>query len=212
MGFKKKCKNIIYSIISKSMNQKTLLLLAIVTTVLTTGAGCTTNQATTADNDIMPYNGAVEPSDTAVVPTNWKTYTNTDYGYSIQYPSTWTVDLASKDSRGKTLATFFAPGQKNVPHDKIVDIQVSPTTNVSRVDSADYIKRNSNVIISTSPVVVGGVSTDKFIINLNNGYNMGVYVEKNSETYVLGLHNTTSSDKEYIDTFDLMLSSFKFTK
>jgi len=194
------------------MNQKTLLLLTIGTTVLTMGAGCTTNQETTNDNSILPYNGAVEPSDSAAVPTNWKTYANKDYAYSIQYPSTWTVDLTAKDSRGKTLATFLAPGQKNVPQDKIVDIQVSPTTNVSRVDSADYIKRNSNVIISTSPVVVGGVSTNKFITDLNNGYNMAVYVEKNSETYVLGLHNTTSSDKEYIDNFNLMLSSFKFTK
>ncbi|MDD2656460.1 MAG: PsbP-related protein [Patescibacteria group bacterium] len=194
------------------MNQKTLLLLAIFTTVLTMGAGCTTNQETTNDNSILPYNGAVEPSDQAVVPTNWKTYTNKDYGYSIQYPSTWTVDLTTKDSRGKTLATFLAPGQKNVPHDKTIDIQVSPMTDVSRVDSADYIKRNGNVIISTSPVVVGGITTDKFITDLNNGYNMAVYVEKNSETYVLGLHNTTSSDKEYIDNFNLMLSSFKFTK
>src|ERR1035437_3880555 len=87
---------------------------------------------------------------------NWKTYTNTDYSYSIKYPSMWTVDLASKDSRGKTLATFLAPGMNNAPHDKTVNIQVSLTTNVSRVDSADYIKHNGNVIISTLPVVVGG--------------------------------------------------------
>lgn len=143
---------------------------------------------------------------------DWKTYTNTDYNYSIKYPSTWTVDLASKDSRGKTLATFLAPGMNNAPHDKTVVIQVSLTTNVSRVDSADYIKRNGNRIISTSPVIVGGVSTDKFIVNVNNGYEVLVYVEKNSETYSLGLRNTAPSDKEYIDNFNLMLSTFQFSK
>lgn len=143
---------------------------------------------------------------------DWKTYTNTDYGYLIKYPSTWTVDSKAKDRRGKTIPIFLAPGMNNAPGDKMVGIQVNPTTNVSRIDSADYIKRNGNMIISTSPVVVGGVSTDKFIINSNKEYDMRVYVEKNSETYSFELYNTTSSDKEYIDNFNLMLSSFQFTK
>jgi len=162
---------------------------------------------------IIPTEIAVTPTKSATtsnVPKDWKTYRNTDYNYSIKYPPTWTVDLQAKNNRGKTIATFLAPGVKNMPHDKIIDIQVSSTADVSRVDSADYIKLSGNKIISTSSIVVGGISIDKFILNLNNGYDMVAYVEKNSETYSLSLHNTTSSDKEYIDNFNLMISTFKF--
>jgi hypothetical protein len=163
---------------------------------------------TTAPSEPTTIPTEAEP--TSSILKDWKNYTNTDYNYSIKYPSTWTVDLQSKDRRGKAVPTFLAPGMNNVPHDKIVEIQVSPTTDVSRVDSADYIKLNGNVIISTSPVVVGGIPTDKFITKLNKGYDIIVYVDKNLETYSLNLNNTTSSDKEYIDNFNLMISTFKF--
>lgn len=179
------------------------LPLLIVGCLLFVGAGCTTQVATNQTNTDGTSTTTPTSNDET---TDWKTYTNTDYSYSIKYPSTWTVDL-----KAKTLPTFLAPGMNNAPQDKIVDIQVSPTTNVSRVDSADYINRNGDVVTATSPVVVGGVSTSEFITNLNNGYDVRVYVEKNSETYTLSLHNTTSSDKEYIDNFNLMLSTFTFT-
>ncbi|HBB38347.1 MAG: hypothetical protein UV82_C0009G0048 [Candidatus Magasanikbacteria bacterium GW2011_GWD2_43_18] len=45
------------------MNKKNLFLFAIAIPLLTMGAGCTTNQATTDEPYIMPFNGAVEPSD-----------------------------------------------------------------------------------------------------------------------------------------------------
>lgn len=118
---------------------------------------------------------------------NWRfeTYTNRDYGYRVQYPSTWSVEEASTETRfyvDDTTATFEAriksPPDSETTLDEIVEVALSSTR--SRMDDAEVLDDQDVTLESGEPAHVvqfrydnpndgGGMLRTTYLVTVSNG-------------------------------------------
>ena len=153
---------------------------------------------------IFPTQGAVDgnkPLPSTVPDTgetaNWKTYTNTNYGYSINYPNNWAVkNLESVDPKTIELVAFN-PGQ--------VENEFSAVNII--VSNRNYEQELELLGPNAEPAKVNYVNATRarranpdgkeyiiVLFNLNKGQN-ALRIEAKSEHQI---------------TFDQILSTFKF--
>ncbi len=155
-----------------------------------------------------------KPTPTPADPTSdWKTYTNTKYAFSIKYPSTWKLKEKTTEI-GSDFVNFQSPNGYGLGisfQQKDDKNQMGP----SGIAAGEFIKRGNiqfgETTISKDVLVYkekdkqvwyNGVSTfvvgnTKFSISLNNNQSTD--------------YENTSLDKETELTTDQILSTFKFT-
>lgn len=156
------------------------------------------------------------PTPSTTDPTaNWKTYTNSENGYTIKYPNDLFVRLVCpKEELDLTLRN---------PNDKREEIQADSCGRDVRytVEMHTYAKRpeepqsDKDYHIDKEEITIGGIKADKYVYTLINrgttapfsSWFESVLVTRGDKSYGIYLGNIKLQD-----TFDQILSTFKFTK
>ncbi len=81
--------------------------------------------------DFAPCPSPKESTNSADI-SNWKTYTDTSYGFSIKYPSTWQQRLDRTEYDDSDYHLFFTSGD-------YIEIRILPNPN--KLSSLDYFKK-----------------------------------------------------------------------
>jgi hypothetical protein len=122
------------------------------------------------------------PTATVVSTSDWKTYTNTKYGFEFQYPSDW-IDLASKPED----VSFF----------KSIDDQINVV--VKKSTSIDQLIQELSITNQES-VTFNGMKFTKISYYTKPSGDIVEYVIANKDDLLVFLGNTK------------ILSTFQFTK
>ncbi len=140
--------------------------------------------------------------------TNWKTYTNTEYGFEFKYPTTQSVQkelVADLEER-------YGYNLLMKPIDVVMNIR---KTGYSSQD--DGIGYSPSIIIKQQNTKVGAIDIQKFVMDeysqgpKEGGDGVADFVQykfsNNNLDIVIYLHNASEEEN-----FDEILSTFKFTQ
>lgn len=149
-----------------------------------------------------PTQDASREPNSSTETANWKTYTNTKLNFSVKYPETWVFKESPEGSD-------FAPSEN------LLSISQSEIFSPIFI----FVKSVDNFDLSTQTldqyqekaITVGGISTKRISGITKQGGQAtrrftGVKMKNNGKTYGI----ITVGDS-YIDIFDQILSTFKFT-
>lgn len=147
--------------------------------------------------------------------SSWKTYTNTMFDYSINYPSDWTVREFSDPKSGATFRPSNKPDdyqyeyisinrngkvmfneQPNLTFEEYVKKAGAEIQNYKEYVSMKKIVTNSNIVGYTATWNIGSESPPRTYFEIPGD---------NTATIQVALN-----DEKYIDIYDQMLSSFTF--
>lgn len=147
----------------------------------------------------------------AIDTTNWKTYTNSKYGYSIKYPDSWTTNESDLNSVN---VVDMGKEAKSV---RIYVLKADPADLVYLDDIDKYIEdkilTNSNLIEDGS-VNINNYSGHKYTFNNSKEEdNYAVYFGIADNQYVLIKEISNKSQfKDYNLEIDQVISTFKLTR
>lgn len=141
---------------------------------------------------------------------DWKTYTNTTYGYTIKYPTNFTTLDYRKNADGTTTQT---PEALSINNGKCVGIGISVAKTsqiLDQVVAAEITKLEKHKTVTKSAVKVSNVDATKLVTaplpNTDTDCgNIKILVVRNSYLYTI----TGDTTDTY---FDNLLSTFQFTK
>lgn len=152
-------------------------------------------------------------SSPAVSTSNWKTYTDSQYGISVEYPANWylngpTATGSPSDWFGSVpVADYYHGGILPIEAADITIVQVSSTLENAISDSA------SAQTVSFSGVVVGGVKG----VEGDTSYELGpgammrelsLFIPHNG--FVYEIYFDYRDNPQWIETFNTFLSAFRF--
>jgi len=163
---------------------------------------------------------------------NWKTYTNTKYGFSFKYPKEWesTKKEETKETSLGTMGnelvlkvTFSDPSQKTNeitsqnPLNNIFVRVFKPVsiTNLNTWLISTFKKENTELADYSvgKTITLGGQNGYLSDISCCAGYDKSYFVTKDSYVYGLGTNHFESDIKEDPSgTFSKVTSTFQFTK
>lgn len=127
----------------------------------------------------------------------WKTYSNSTYGFSINYPSDLTYTESSLEEGGVAFAVRF--NQNNAKKTNVVNIWVkSNYTLAEEISSAQQGQGEYNISNKTIAGVQGKL-LDSTKVNIRD-----YAVEKNNKLYILESNQTNKN------ILDQMISTLKF--
>ena len=137
---------------------------------------------------------------------NWKTYTNSDYGFELKYPQDWKFVPIFERKPDFFRVEFFSPN--TLKFDDIL-IMVQPILAVGNLEK--YIKGSKEVLPdSIQEYFLDGVKGYKYLIlGLNDYYT--ILVENRNRGYNIVVKNTSDENK-LTKIKSQILSTFKFTK
>jgi hypothetical protein len=160
------------------------------------------SQITTLQNQIKTAQEALtSETDTS----DWKTYTNETYGFSMKYPSDWT----KKTNTGEGLVQIYSnysddQGKDLAPNQTKTVVYAEPSSAIT--DLQNYVTTNNGKINSVSDITVGNLSGKKYIVTPEVGTKATVVYVLKGNTYfeIICMENS--------DQFDTILSTFQFTQ
>lgn len=157
-------------------------------------------------------------TNSTVSTTSWKLYTNTKYGYSIQYPANWILNTNALSSGDLYILTHER--QQKLDAQQVVrmmDIGVKvyestsalPNNSVKKLSFEDWIKQEADSFgfIQRRPITVDGVVGYQGI-GSDDGVFYIIFVQKGSRVYKL----ETGDTKTPTPTEQAMINSFTFTE
>jgi hypothetical protein len=156
-----------------------------------------------------------------IIPTpapesNWKTYENKQFGFSLKYPNTWKTNSTSAENIFNIIEFLLQDNSKNT------GIYISYSNNPKKLSIPDYyhyFTSNSDMVI-TDPFNSES-KPEKIIIDNHEAYRIGMVGAVPTETIairisdekILNIHRNIydiSSD-EYKNIFNQIISTFKST-
>jgi hypothetical protein len=151
---------------------------------------------------------------------DWKTYTNTQYGFEVKYPSTWTAKPNYSGSSFKpSVISLLSPEalKASTPYQKNkMDINVYSLAELNDIHKfnsnnlEDYLNANGTDVVSYSKSTLNGVNAyDAKEAGL--GTYFAIYIERDAKIYQL-FFDAIGSRAELSETEKEILSTFKFTK
>jgi hypothetical protein len=153
---------------------------------------------------------------TAFDPTaDWKTYTNTELGYALKYPSTWKTSTCADIS----MVAFGLQGLKcntdAATEDFIVSKEVmsfNPEERITEVSKSLINPVRSTVVVDgiAATRITGTERKDENFFYGGGLYLDQVYLPKNGRYYRIS-YFIVSGEKKYVSEFDNFLSTFTFT-
>lgn len=149
---------------------------------------------------------AVEDTTPAVtVPSSWQEYTNTAYGYAIQYPKDWKVWASNLEEFG---GTGFSP--QDWVHDFKWGIGVFDSARKTKdeliAEVGDQFKSNRRE--RREDIVIDGIPATRVIVTTESHpswYYDGIYIEHEGRIY--GISNGAVKD----DRYESFYISFRFS-
>ncbi len=186
-------------------------------------------QVTTPSVNIIQPSPTNTPMPIEDSTTNWKTYTNSDFGISLKYPvdavaSTKTLySMLSKSSNGlEIVPPYQEPYSKWYTFDLVV--QDNPQNLDAKTIIKNYaedIKKNCSPPACSTPKMItdtlkpyknGDINGYIFHIGAETDSAMVVYVKSN-KTYIFRMSGDQGNVTDYgLNIFDQILSTLKFTK
>lgn len=160
------------------------------------------------------------PTPTPVVATNpetgWQKYTNTRYGYSLEYPSDWKVTVGTgDDSEPETVSQIRLSPASFAKNETLMWVRASQTYYKDTIDLSKNLgncRPNSEciTIYSKNNSTLDGTSALRYTHSqLGPGQVLTVDALKNGHIYSLDLERPEDS-QENVKIFDQILSTFKF--
>lgn len=147
-----------------------------------------------------PKTTQYSPSPTPDPTANWKTFTNTIYGFSFKYPDTATVQ------------ELPALNNSSIPNGKQTVIQIDD----AKLSIIPNPLGDLKPPLKVTPITIDGIKTDKsYITNTHIGIYLTYRLPNNYKQvlYITFDLPSESSKREQIDNLlDQILSTFKFTK
>ena len=149
--------------------------------------------------------------------SNYYTYSNTQYGFSLTYPSGWT----KQENAGTSVVTFTSPstGMGDIPATMKVtvdDLTANPMS-LEQYKAAQLVKKSGiqsfNLIYDQAYKGVG-FSGWKIAYTGNVGYLMEwveVYIIKGTTGYTLTFSSKEDKYANYVVPMDNMIKSFQLT-
>ena len=159
------------------------------------------NLAPQVDNYQVLINGqALNEFLKAQETANWKTYTNTKYGYSIKYPQDWYANtIILTQDKDKDIVAELSLGAPKSQDRSVVIFVIKGFKAPTSTDN-----RNSYDTVNFA-----GSQCKKITVPISgNDMNYTIYCEKNDLTYEIGYENYSSLG----NGIEEIISSFKFTK
>lgn len=171
-------------------------------------------------NNLSLYNNILSTfkilDENIVDTSNWKTYTNTKYDYSIKYPDTWIVN--EDDSNGINIVGMGKRSKGGFTYGgQSVLIRVSQVSSPTEDNMDDYIKDNIAPNSNSKRLGYANInnySGPKWSFNNNNeDDNYAIFFNIAGNQYVLIKElSNISQYKEYNSEIDQVISTFKLTR
>lgn len=140
--------------------------------------------------------------------TNWKTYTNTNYGFSVKYPTD--LEVEDRSNQFPPFTIFLTDKTKQVPYEggsKINPYALIEVKN-SNLSLMDYINDSKNNLEYVDKKKVGEnefvIAREKFGM-IAGQFNR--YLIKNGNSVITAANSLYAIDGQ---TFDQLLSTFRF--
>ena len=154
--------------------------------------------------------------------SGWKSYVNTKYNYSVEYPSDWTFREFPDTQMG---AGFRLVSDQNDLNHEHINIDFGRRAqDLQSLPFEEYVKRgaieeiqNFMTLASINKVVTNsGLVGYKTTWNIQSSTNNKTYVSEPITYFDTGDVNgdtiQISTDKSYLDVYNKMISTFRFTK
>lgn len=157
---------------------------------------------------------------------NWKTYTNSAYGYTLQYSDTWTLQNAAAHPSGQAIYITSPETQKIIDNNKKVTsqkdfVEIFPDININVYSSndpaynflGDYIKNSPgnnhpNQSQTITDETLGNINFKAVTMQANPSY-LAYLTMHNSLYYQISFPNITSQSQ--MSTVERQtLATFKF--
>lgn len=212
------------------MNQKGLapILAVLLIGITLVGAGYLVYSEKIALPQTKPVQQTTQqtPSFISDETANWKTYTNTKYGYSIKYPNAWYLWSVHPYDKGKPGDYRYAYLTESTPPNGEVigvsnGIQITALANEKKLNSNDYIKEfvlpGEDLLHNLQNIKIKSMKLDNVDASLVEGlFAAGnspgpvIYIAKESQVFQIwgGIENM----KEGRKIFDKVISTFKFSQ
>jgi len=168
----------------------------------------------------------IEPTPTIDPTVDWQTYTNTGYGYSIKYPSNWTIDDTIFLDEDDQKIAEFSPG-KVTPNEEVSCEEIfkriihgGPEIKAKEITlSFEGIGRNKEVIREslkikdkTWSLMVAETSYESYTIEGKAGgiwYPHHYCLHEEDKLFLINFYEMVLPSKNR-ELFNLILSTFKF--
>ncbi|HOX10956.1 MAG TPA: hypothetical protein P5323_02225 [Candidatus Moranbacteria bacterium] len=133
---------------------------------------------------------------------DWKTYTNTKYGFEFKYPA----DLITKEDLSGTVFGVSFSDKNGMKNDQIALNQYKASELPSINSLIQQIKKDGLALSEPSEYLVSGIKGLQIIENAPVPQ-YKVFIEKDSFTYIFSIAN----ESPRLSEFNKILSTFKFT-
>ncbi|MCX6752265.1 MAG: hypothetical protein NTZ87_02075 [Candidatus Nomurabacteria bacterium] len=143
---------------------------------------------------------AIKKSALEAETANWKTYTNTKYGFEVKYP----VDWRTEETKTRYGSTIFSLALVSPETDDFIKKVPGTDASTFDVDFMIYpLNYRSNGV--RSQVVFNGINAEKVVSESELGTHSIIYLDGKNYTY--GIYNISPRN---IEENDQILSTFKF--
>ncbi len=160
------------------------------------------------------------PEPVSNVISNWKTYTNDNYGFGFSYPSIYTTKIFDKlETPGALFEINIVGPAKTSKFDSPTTISIDVWSNSKQLSLLDWVKTNSsfsnyNSDSSNTDFKDETLAGHKAISYLWQGQDENgrtVVIDNNQTILLLNIGVNSHTDQLWQD-FDKILPTFKFTK
>lgn len=151
----------------------------------------------------------VIPTATAEVTANWKTYNDKDYTFTFKYPQDWNVNNDKNGfviSGGNNIITFQSSPYPSIDFDKLYN---KPD---GTVDKNPVFVRTKIKNLEIDGYRATMFSNENASENQNKAYDINVYVISGAPITLISARVDFNSKGIFLQTFDQILSTFKFTQ
>jgi len=157
--------------------------------------------STVNKNSNVNTNSITNTNANAVVPADWKTYTNAALSYTLQYPPTWTIsELDNVISIGGTSSLNASSNVEDIAF----------TTPKVEIQSRQSLFPSDDCLIEQTNVVVAGAERIRQTEGCAYAGNTVATYFQRDDTYVAFSWTTDVADQ--FTTYDQILSTFRLTE
>lgn len=170
-----------------------------------------------AENAVTPQNEQIQTKNASET-ADWKTYTDSEYGFEVDYPQAW-HEVTEEDSKQSVALFSFCPNTNELcnGHDDLyVYLNIYDTQRFDSLQSVnDFMnvgvaRKQENILVSNSPAIKTQATgcADKSLASYSIVMKQGNYF------YAMHTYSdcNQSQRSQLNEIFNQMLSTFKFTK